>query len=105
MSAGVTGVVGASSGIERGVFGGGFRIRFHGESLHGLQGRGNGFLIGLGAPHFRIETLVDLTQRGIVRTDLGIASSESCAGAELVGRDSFLSLSTIQTAVPGDILA
>src|SRR5271155_497240 len=30
---------------------------------------------------------------------LGIASSESCAGAELVGRASFLSLSTIQTAV------
>src|SRR5580658_1420906 len=30
---------------------------------------------------------------------LGIASSESCAGAEPDGRASFLSLSTIQTAV------
>src|SRR5580693_1207647 len=36
---------------------------------------------------------------------LGIASSASCAGAELVGRASFLSLSTIQTAVLGVILA
>jgi hypothetical protein len=36
---------------------------------------------------------------------LGIASSESCAGAELVGRASFLSLSTIQTTVLGVILA
>ncbi len=36
---------------------------------------------------------------------LGIASSESCADAELMGRASFLSLSTIQTAVPGAILA
>jgi len=36
---------------------------------------------------------------------LGIASSESCAGAELVGRAGFLSLSTIQTTVLGAILA
>ncbi len=69
MSADVAGVVRTGSSVERGVLGRCFGIRFHGEALHGLQSRGDGFLIGLGAPHFRIKTLINLTQSGIVRTD------------------------------------
>jgi len=49
--------------------GDGFRIGLHGETLHGLKSGGNGFLIGLGAAHFRIEALIDLAERGIVRAD------------------------------------
>ena len=46
-----------------------FRIRFHGKALHGLKGGGNGFLVWFWPPHFRIEPLIDLTQRGIARAD------------------------------------
>lgn len=59
------------AGFNRRVFRRSFGIRFHGEPLHGLKSGGNGHLIGLGTPHFRIETLVDLAQGGIVRTDDG----------------------------------
>jgi hypothetical protein len=62
-------MVGVQAGFERGVLRDGFGIRFHGKALHGLQSRGNSFLIRLGTPHFRIETLIDLAQSGIVRAN------------------------------------
>src|SRR5580698_5240695 len=71
MSACMAGIERGRSSVERGVLGGGFGIGFHGEALHGLKSRGNGFLIGFWSPHFRIKTLVDLAQSGIVRAYAG----------------------------------
>lgn len=71
MSTNVASFVRVGGRVDGSVLSGSFGIRFHGESLHGLQGRGNGFLIGLGAPHFRVETLINLAQSGIVRADAG----------------------------------
>jgi hypothetical protein len=68
MSADLTGV---KSGFERGVFRGGFGIRFHCQALHGLQSRSYCFLIRLGPPNFRIETLIDFTQSRIMRPNAG----------------------------------
>jgi len=69
MSADAACVVRDGRGSGGGVLGGGFRIGFHGEALHGLQSGGNGFLIGLGASHLRIEALINLAESGIVRAD------------------------------------
>lgn len=51
------------------LLGNGFRIRFHGQTLHSLQGSGNGLLIRLGATNLRIQPLINLSQRGVVRAD------------------------------------
>ena len=69
MSANAAGIVSVDGGFERSVLRGWFGVRFHREALHGLQSRGNGFLIRLGPSHLRIEPLVDLSQSGIVRPD------------------------------------
>jgi hypothetical protein len=50
-------------GIRNRVFG----IHFGGEALHGLQSRGNRFLVGPLPAYFRIETLIDFVQSGVVR--------------------------------------
>src|ERR1700691_263968 len=69
MSAGMAGIMRTGTSVERRVLGSGFGIGLHGQTLHGLQSRGNSLLIGLGATHFGIKPLVDLAQSGIVRTD------------------------------------
>ena len=56
-----------SAALERAIFRRRFGIGFHGEALHGLQSRGNRLLIRLGPPHLRIQPLIDLAQRRIVR--------------------------------------
>ena len=66
------------TGFERSILCGKLGVRFHGEALHGLQGRGDGFLIGFRPPHLRIEPLVDLPQSRIVRTDDGHAIGILC---------------------------
>jgi len=71
MSADAAGRLLIDVACERVPLGHGFRIRFHGEPLHGLQGGGNRFLIRFGPAHFRVEPLIDLAQRGIVRADGG----------------------------------
>jgi len=69
MSADAAGGRSTETGLRCGILRGCFRIVFHGEALHGLQSFGNGFLIGLGPPHFRIQALIDLAEGGVVRAD------------------------------------
>jgi len=71
MSADATDILRVYGSFERGVLRHWFGIRFHGEALHGLQSRSNGFLVGLGPPHLRIESLIDFSQRRIVRSNAG----------------------------------
>ena len=71
MSANTASRVGVETGAGRFILRDGFRIRFHGEALHGLQRRGNRLLVGLGSPHFWIKTLINLAQGGIVRANGG----------------------------------
>src|SRR5580700_11711139 len=69
MSAYSAGIARVAAAFGCGFLNRAFGIRFQGQALHGLQSRGNGLLIGLGPPHFGVEALIDLSQRGIMRAN------------------------------------
>jgi hypothetical protein len=69
MSANLASCLSVSGRLEQFMLGHIFGICLHGKALHGLQGCGNRFLIWLGPPHFRVETLIDLAQGRIVRAN------------------------------------
>src|SRR5216684_4271767 len=71
MSANETSCLAVEATLERFMLRHSFRICFHSKALHGLQRRSDRLLIWLGPPHFRVETLINLAQGGIVRANGG----------------------------------